>query len=114
MSSLTFKAVIGAVHFDPKKGTVKIQLEATSYVSLDGLASLGPQDESIRITLESEQTRIDEHPLAPTTEEPATTDAVARTKEESEEWLKMEASRLRDSPDGEEDETEGGGQGGII
>lgn len=58
MSPLTFKAVISGVHFDPKKGILKIQLEATSYVSMDKLTSLGPQDESIRITLESEQTKI--------------------------------------------------------
>jgi hypothetical protein len=95
MSSLTFKAVIGAVHFDPKKGIVKIQLEATSYVSLDELTSLGPQDESIRITLESEQTRIDEHPLAPTEGEPATTDA-AGLDEEGAEWLKKAADKLEE------------------
>ena len=58
MSALTFKAVIGGVHFDPKKGIVKIQLEATSYVSLDELTSLGPHDKSIRVRLESEQTKI--------------------------------------------------------
>ena len=58
MSSVTFKALIDGVHFDPKKGAVKIQLIATSYVSMDKLTSLGPADESVRITLESAQTKI--------------------------------------------------------
>jgi hypothetical protein len=103
MSKLTFKAVIGGVHFDPKKGTVKIQLEATSYVSLDELTTLGPQDESIRITLESEQTRIDEHPHAPTEGDPATPDAVG-IDEEGAERLKKAAEELRNSPFGVDDE----------
>jgi hypothetical protein len=96
MSSLTFKAVIGAVHFDPKKGIVKIQLEATSYVSLDALTSLGPRDESVRITLESEQTRIDAPQLAPTEGVPAAPDAVG-LDEEGAEWLKKAADGLEES-----------------
>jgi hypothetical protein len=103
MSSLTFKAVIGAVHFDPKKGIVKIQLEATSYVSLDELTSLGPRDESVRITLESEQTRIDAPPLAPTEGEPS--DALG-LDEEGAELLKKAADELRDPPDAEGAEEE--------
>lgn len=68
MSALTFKAVIGGVHIDPKKGIVKIQLEATSYVPLDELTSLGPHDESIRVKFESEETRIGKlGPLDPIT-----------------------------------------------
>lgn len=63
--SLTFKAIIDGVHIDPKKGTVKIQLVATSSVSLDKLTTLSPKDESIHVTLESEQTKIDVFPLTP-------------------------------------------------
>ena len=95
MSSLTFKALIGAVHVDPKKGTVKIQLEATSYVSLDELTTLGPRDESVQITLESEQTRIDVFPLVPTEGEPATPDAVGIDEEEAE-WLKKAVDKLEE------------------
>jgi len=58
MSSLTFKALIDGVHFDPKKGAMKIQLIATSNVSMDKLTSLVPADESVKITLESAQTKI--------------------------------------------------------
>ena len=65
MSTLTFKALIDGVHFDPKKGAVKIQLIATSHVSMDKLTSLGPADESVRITLESAQTKITASPLVP-------------------------------------------------
>ena len=68
MSSLTFKALIDGVHFDPKKGAVKIQLIATSHVSMDTLTSLGPADESVKITLESAQTKIEVFPLVPGTE----------------------------------------------
>lgn len=105
MSSLRFKAVICGVHFDPKKGTVKIQLEATSYVSLDELTSLGPREEkeSIQITLESEQSKIDAFPLVPTEGDPATSDAVG-IDEEGAEWLKKAAERLRDEPDAEGEE----------
>ena len=58
MSSLTFKALIDGIHFDPKKGALKIQLIATSYVNMDKLITLGPSDESLNITLESAQTKI--------------------------------------------------------
>ena len=58
MSSITFKALIDGVHFDPKKGTVKIQLIAASHVSIDKLTTLGPRDESVQVTLESAQTKI--------------------------------------------------------
>jgi hypothetical protein len=95
MSTLTFKALIGAVHIDPKKGTVKIQLEATSYVSVDELTTLGPREESVKITLESEQTRVDEHPLRPTEGELATTDASGLGEEEAE-WLKKTADKLEE------------------
>jgi hypothetical protein len=122
MSALTFKAVIGGVHFDPKKGIVKIQLEATSYVSLDELTSLGPHDESIRVRFESEQTKIEVFPLEPITideegakrlkeaarklqnvaEEPR--DEEKGLDEEDAERLKKKAEELRDSPFGVDDE----------
>lgn len=57
LEALTFRALIDGVHYDPKKGLVKIQLIA-NHVSLDKLTSLGPQDESIQVTLESLQTII--------------------------------------------------------
>ena len=60
MSSVTFKALIDGVHFDPKKGTVKIQLIAQSHVSIDKLTTLGPGDETVRVTLDSAQTKIED------------------------------------------------------
>lgn len=59
MSSITFNALIGSVHYDLKKGAVKINLIAASHVSMDRLTSLGPSDESIQVTLESAQTEIE-------------------------------------------------------
>ncbi len=60
---MKFKAFIDGVHFDPKKGTVKISLVATSHdVSLDELTTLSPKDESIHVTLESEQTKLKYEP----------------------------------------------------
>jgi hypothetical protein len=56
---MKFEAVIDGVHFDPKKGSVKIVLVGVSHVSLDELTTLSPKDESIQVTLESEQTKID-------------------------------------------------------
>ena len=60
MSSITFKALIDAVHVDPKKGVVKIQLIAGEAVSIDSLMALGPTDENIKVTLENAQTKITE------------------------------------------------------
>ena len=74
---------------------MKIQLEATSYVSLDELTTLGPQDESIRITLESEQTRIDVFPLVPTEGASVAPDAIG-IDEEGEERLKKAADKLEE------------------
>lgn len=99
MSSLTFKAVIGAVHVDPKKGIVKIQLEATSYVSLDELTSLGPQDESIRITLESEQTKIGDLTSTEVSLEPG-----SREERELDKRPYLEKADLDDVPDDEGEE----------
>jgi len=90
MNTLTFKARIDGLHFDPKKGVLKIQLTAVTHVSLDKITTLGPSDEVIQFTLESEQTKIDVLPLGAT--EPKDT-------EEEEE---------------EEEEEVGGDQGGIV
>jgi len=97
MSSLTFKALIDAVHFDPKKGVVKIQLVATSYVSMDKLTTLGPSDESIKVILESAQTKIASFPLVPEAE---------AALEEGGKWVKKAADVLNSNEvvDGEEDE----------
>ena len=93
MRSLTFKALIDGVHFDPKKGAVKIQLIATSHVSMDGLTSLGPADESVRITLEGAQTKItdvgDSIALSP------------EAREQGEKWLEEVADV---SPQNKEDQ----------
>ena len=53
---MKFQALIDSIHFDPKKGTVKIVLIGASHVSLDELTTIEPKDESIWVTLESEQT----------------------------------------------------------
>ena len=101
MSSLTFKALIDGVHFDPKKGVVKIQLIAASYVSMDRITSLGPGDESVKITLESAQTKItdvgDAIRLSP--------EAKAAC-EEGENWLEKAAGELqgKDKAEGVEEE----------
>jgi hypothetical protein len=63
---MKFKALIDGVHFDPKKGAVKIVLVGASHVSLDELTTLSPKDETIQVTLESEQTKIKVFPLTPT------------------------------------------------
>jgi len=94
MSSLMFKALIDGVHFDPKKGAVKIQLIAASHVSMDKLTSLGPADESVKITLESAQTKIIQA-ISPEVNVPL--------KEGGEEWLKKAADELTDDERGEEE-----------
>lgn len=55
---MKFQALIDGVHFDSKKGTVKISLVATSYVSLDELTTIGPRDESVQVILESKQAKL--------------------------------------------------------
>jgi hypothetical protein len=84
MSTITFKALINDIHFDPKKGTLKIQLIAANYVSLDKLATLGPQDENVSVTLESAQTRL------------ADAESSICLGEEAAAKLKAEAERLRE------------------
>ena len=102
MSALTFNALIGPVNFDPKKGAMKITLIAASHVSMDKLTSLGPADESVKITLESAQTKITGSPLVPGAEV---------VLEGGEEWLKKAAEELRgedaeEADNDEEDEEE--------
>jgi hypothetical protein len=97
--SLTFKAIIDGVHIDPKKGSVKIQLVATSSVSLDKLTTLSPKDESIQVTLESEQTKIDVFPLAtPNAGDPIT------LGEQGAELLEKAARELEETPDSEDED----------
>ena len=57
---MKFKALIDGVHFDPKKGAVRIVLVGASHVSLDELTTLSPKDETIQVTFESEQTKLEE------------------------------------------------------
>lgn len=95
MASITFHALIDGVHFDPKKGSVKIQLIGASHVSLDELTTLSPKDESIQVTLESEQTKLDVSPLELELRDPITINEEAAVK------LKEAAERLRE---GGEDE----------
>jgi len=97
MSSLTFKALIDGVHFDPKKGALKIQLIATSHVSMDKLTTIGPHDESIRVILESEQTKIDAIPLVP---------SASVAIKGGEKWLKNAADVLGADSTGDAGEAE--------
>jgi hypothetical protein len=85
---MKFKALIDGVHFDPKKGAVKIVLIGASHVSLDELITLSPKDETVQVTLESEQAKIGVFTLNP--KDPITLD------EEAAERLKDAAERLRD------------------
>ena len=87
---MKFKALIDGVRFDPKKGSVKISLIATSHASLDELTTLSPKDESIQVTFESEQTKIEVFPLAPNVGDPIT------LSEEAAANLKKAAERLRE------------------
>jgi hypothetical protein len=41
---MKFEALIDGVHFDAKKGSVKIVLVGASHVSLDELTTLSPKD----------------------------------------------------------------------
>lgn len=85
MSTITFKALINDIHYDPKKGTLKIQFLADNYVSLDKLATLGPHDENVQVTLESAQTRLGD------VEDPNVID------EKGAAWLEEAARKLRES-----------------
>lgn len=91
MSSLTFKAGIDGVHFDPKKGAVKITLIGASHVSLDHLTTLGSKDESVQVTLEREQTKIVD------VGDPIVLDQKGAG------WLKNAARELEESPDSDDE-----------
>lgn len=96
---MRFQAIIDGIHFDPKKGSVKIVLIGASHVSLDELTTIGPKDKSIWVTLESEQTRFDYEP------KPGGTIALS---EEQGLKLKEVAERLGEG-DVDGDEVEAGG-----
>lgn len=55
---MEFEALIDSIHYDPKKGSVKMVLVGASNVSLDELTTLSLNDESVQVTLESKQTKI--------------------------------------------------------
>lgn len=80
---MKFNALIDSVHFDPKKGSVKIVLVGASHVSLDELTTLSPKEENVQVTLESEQTRLEYRPISG---DPIALDeeAAARLKEAAE------------------------------
>ena len=62
---MKFEALVDGIRVDPKKGSVKIALIVDSHVSLDELTSLSTKDETIHVTLESEQTKIEVFPPSP-------------------------------------------------
>lgn len=88
---MKFKALIDGVHFDPKKGAVKIALVAASHVSLDELTTLSPNDEPVLVTLESKQTKIEVFPLVPDDGDSITLDEEAAAK------LRAAAEQLEES-----------------
>lgn len=104
---MKFQAFIDGIHFDPKKGAVKIVLIGASHVSLDELTTLSPKDEPIQVTLKSEQTKLDATPLELDLRDPIIIGEEAAVK------LKAAADRLKEG-DVDGDEVEGGGQGGIL
>ena len=104
---MKFQALIDAVHFDPKKGAVKIVLVGASHVSLDELTTLSPKDETIQVTLESEQTKFELLPQPPNVGDPITLDEEAVAK------LDESTDGLRKG-DVDDDDIVGGGQGGIV
>lgn len=119
---MRFKAVNDGVHFDPKKGAVKIVLVGATHVSLDELTTLSPKDEPIQVTLKSEQTKIEVFQLSPNVGDPIEPGSQEEREleeghiiinEEAGVKLKDVAERLREG-DVEGDAVEGGGQGGII
>jgi hypothetical protein len=111
---MKFKALIDGVHFDPKKGAVKIVLIGASHVSLDELTTLSPKDETVQVTLESEQTKIEVISNHGTIEIEESAGLQIRIDEEAAERLKDAAERLREDDEVDVDEAEGGGQGGIA
>lgn len=100
---MKFEAIIDDIHFNPKKGAVKIVLIATSHVSLDELTTLSPKEESIQVTLESEQTKIGVIPNHGTLEsEERDVGLPIRLDEEAAKRLKEAADRLREGTEEEE------------
>ena len=117
---MIFKALIDSVHLDPKKGSVKIVLVLASHISLDELTTIGPRDETIRVTLESEQTKLEvrepeKQPYlkeadpddVPDDEGEEGNSTITLKGEDAVVKLKEAAERLKE---GDEDEVEGGGQ----
>lgn len=98
MSSLTFKALIDSVHFDPKKGSVKIQLIGASHISLDKLTTLAPKDDPVSVTLESDQTKIGV--FTPNSAEEM---AEQRSEKEELEEICQIGDEFVEEPDGEKD-----------
>ena len=113
MSSMTFKALIDSVHFDPKKGVIKITLIAPSRMSMDQLITLAPSDETIQVRLESEQTKLDELPLTPDVQASQTVDedSLERVKDAEMELRKAQPFRTHGTAheivEAEEEEIEG-------
>jgi hypothetical protein len=93
MSAITFDALINDIHYDPKKGTLKIQLIAANYVSLDKLATLGPKDETVKVTLESAQTCLadERDPVGISEEKAEALKAAEEIKEKAMKRMKEEA-----------------------
>ena len=83
MTTLNFKATVDSFS-RTKKGNITIQLTGTSYISLDKLSQISEGDESTLITLQSEQTKIGDYPLAPE-------EAVATVDEDEAEAVDKEA-----------------------
>jgi hypothetical protein len=96
---MKFNALIDDIHFNPKKGTVKIVLVGASHVSLDELTTLSPKEETVQVTLESEQTRL-EYGSIPG-------DAIMLAEAETAK-LKEAAGRLRKDAEAYEAESENG------
>jgi len=120
MSSFTFNAFIDGVHFDPKKAIVKIQLIAGSRISIDKLTTLGPGDETVRVTLESAQTILDvEQPTSLAGEEGGEEEDVG-TKlidrlEDAAKYLRTDGPKITAVEDEEEEDDDiEGGRGGVI
>jgi hypothetical protein len=122
MSTITFKALIDSVHFDPKKGTLKIQLIAASHVSIDRLTTLGPGDENVNVTLQSAQTKItdvgDSITLTPEAVDALEKAAGTLREDEVEEGEEGEGEIITEFPiseaEGDIDEVEEGIKDGLI
>jgi hypothetical protein len=112
---MKFKALIDGVHFDPKKGTVKIVLVGASHVSLDELTTLSPKDETIQVTLESEQTTFKVTPQSFEEGDSITLEPGSQEERELEEARIITEFPTKEAKDEDEegDEVEGG-SGGLV